>query len=145
MKKITVLLMVVCMLLISMSTSFAMSQKELDQLRNDALYTLNNTQSVTWYDLNNDPNGYANTNVKFKGSCIGFDPERAFLILQDTDGNVFIIKNPIPYRFKLNTEYTISATFYKMVKNEDTTGNGHPVALFNGEQAHLPLMSEYGL
>ncbi len=145
MKKVTIAGILICVLLVVTNTCFAMSQKELDQLRNDALYTLNNTQSVTWYDLNNNPDGYASTNVKFKGSCIGFDPERAFLILQDKDGNVFIIKNPMPYRFKLNTEYTISATFFKMVKNEDTSGNGNPVALFNGEQAHLPLMSEYGL
>lgn len=145
MKRVTIAGILICVLLVVSNTCFAMSQGELDQLRNDALYTLNNTPAVTWYDLNNDPDGYANTNVKFKGSCIGFDPDRAYLILQERDGNVFIIKNPIPYRFKLNTEYTISATFFKMVKNEDTTGNGHPVALFNGEQAHLPLMSEYGL
>jgi hypothetical protein len=58
---------------------------------------------------------------------------------------VIIIKIPITSRFKLNTEYTISATFLKMVKNEDTNGNGNPVAIFSGEQAHLSLMSEYGL
>lgn len=136
MKKIIVLFILVCMLLMS-STALAMSQKELNDFRWEAQQTLNSAPSVTWSDLNNDPSAYSGSNIKFKGICVGQQDSVGF---KDGNGNMFVIANPLPYRFKLGTEYTVSATFNKMVSVD-----GDTAAVFSIEQAHLPVMSEWGL
>ena len=141
MKKMTALLVAVCMLMIPMSTSFAMSQKELNNYRNQMADTLNNAPSVTWYDLDSNPSVYETKLVKFKATYI--DSGDGYAGFDDGNGNLMMVIAPLAYQFKPGTEYTIAATFKCMRDNADPDKSR--LACFIYEQAHLPIMSEYGL
>lgn len=140
MKKWIVLFLLVCVLVIPVSTGLAMTQSELQDYREEAQVMLNDAQEVSWHELNDNQDSYSGQVVKFKGKCVGQQNSVGF---KDNDGNLFVISNPLPYRFKLGTVYTISATFTQMV--DDPDGGPDRAAVFSLEQTHLPVMSEYGL
>lgn len=145
MKKITTVLVLVCMLLVvGANTSFAMSAKELNNLRWEMRNTLDNAEMVSWDDLNNSPDSYVNRTVRFKGVCVGISDGGATIGFKNPDGNLLIVMNAMAYRFKLDAEYEISASFVRMVPGDETSNNNR-VGILKNEQAHLPMMSEYGL
>lgn len=139
MKKLLGILLLVCLIIsINASPCFAaISQRELNDMRNQAAQTLNEASPVDWYILYNNEKSYKGKNVKFTAAFVGRGESST--TFKDGRGNLFVIAYALPYRFKEGTNYTISATFYNM-----TTIDNETAAVFTYEQAHLPLMSEYG-
>ena len=138
MRKLLIVFMTVCILMMTMSVSFAMTQRELEREQQRAANILAETQFVTWYDVNTNPSAYTDQVVKFKatflkgyGSWGGFD---------DGNGNVMVLA-PLTYQFKPGTEYTIVATFKAM--RDNAVPNEPRLAIFLNEKAHLPLLDEY--
>ena len=134
--------MVLMLTMILMSSSvFAMNSKELNDIRWEYQQVLNASPTVSWYTLNSNESKYADQSVTFKAVYLrsgngwaGFD---------DGNDNLMIVAVPLPYNFKQGTEYTIAATF-KFMKDNANPGKSR-LAYFMNEQAHLPIMSEYGL
>ncbi|WP_094607197.1 hypothetical protein SPSIL_057950 [Sporomusa silvacetica DSM 10669] len=139
MKKLTGLLMAFCILMSTANVACAMSQSQLENIRQNMSNELANTEEVSYYDLANNPEAYVDKTVKFTGTLIGTDDPR--FMLQDGDGNRFVVNVAAFYKLNLNTEYQVSAIFRKMV----ITSDGKNVAVFTYEKAHLPYLSEYGL
>jgi hypothetical protein len=139
MRKIAVLLVLVCMLLVmGVNAGFAMSQKALDEKRQEMTDSLATAPSVSFNDLCNNEAAYKSKIVKFSAILVGTDDPSA--MLEDGYGNHFLISYITTYKLKLNESYEISATF----KGISTTSDGEKFAVFTYEKAHMPFMSEYG-
>ena len=138
MRKLTVAIMVACVLL-SANVGFAMTQKQLEDRRSQMFDALKHTQEVSWGALSNNENAYVGKVVKFRATCAGTDDPSVYL--KDSNGNDFVILKSAYYKLKVGTEYTISAKFKKIVTADD----GDKAAMFEYEEAHLPYLSEYGL
>jgi len=135
MAKLSFLTVVISMLLAL--PVMAMNQTDLNNTRNEYQQIINSAPVVSWDDLNNNPSGYKGTMTTFTALYTGGDKSAEF---KATDGSIYAVAYPLPYRFKVGTEYTVSATFLRMVTAGDETA-----AVFTYEAAHLPIMSEYGL
>jgi hypothetical protein len=139
MKRKLVILMVVSMLLSSMVGVSAMSQGELNIIKQDMQNQLDQAEEVSWSELQQNPDAYKGHLIKFSGYCVGIGESAKNIALKDDDGKLWVVAQGLPYRFKLNTMYTMAATFYDFV----TASDGDVAVVFSTEAGHLPVMDEW--
>lgn len=126
MRKLTSIVVLVFVLTVA-SSAFAnpyMVEARIKEAQIHAKKHIASVPNVTYDDLRNNTKEYKDQDVAVKGILVGLDTTKAFILLSENNDpkKIMYFRYYMPYRWKLNQEYTIVGRF-KDIGDPLPTGN----------------------